>query len=285
MGGRRFRLGGAGGILVLGFAFITVAHVARPLGSLPLYDGAIVAEPYRFLDPPPANPPATPRPSDPTSSTEPMTIKNDKIPPMFAGTTESPPQAQMFTSGPVFDVPPGTATVVSTVTPVRSSVAPPNGHISGNVYHFSMATADGVEIPITAGKTVSVVLRIPEGEDESSVTIDWFDGQRWQPQATEPLGPTLPLLYKANATQLGDFAIVVPGAGATPAPLPSGQTLPPVPTPALHTPGPTPSATITPPTSTGGSGFNPVLAIVAVVLAGVLVGLGGAMLYLWRSRQ
>jgi hypothetical protein len=100
---------------------------------------------------------------------------------------------------------------------------------------------------------------------------------------TEPLGVSK--LYKANATQLGDFAIVVPGAGGTPAPLPSGQTLPPVPTPAVHTPSATPSATATPPTSTGGSGFSPVLAVVSVVLAGILVGLAGAIFYLWRSRR
>jgi hypothetical protein len=125
------------------------------------------------------------------------------------------------------------------------------------------------------------VLRSPE--DVPDVTIDWFDGQRWQPLATEPLG--VPTLYKANASQLGDFAIVVPGAVATPAPPESGETLPPVPTPAAHTPAATPSATAAPPAGTGGSGFSPVLAVVSVVLAGVLVGLAGAIIYLWRSRR
>ena len=94
----------------------------------------------------------------------------------------------------------------------------------------------------------------------------------------------MPLLYKANASQLGDFAIVVPGAVATPAPLESGETLPPVP-PAAHTPAATPSATAAPPSGTGGAGFSPVLAVVSVVLAGILVGLAGAIIYLWRSRR
>jgi len=279
---RRLRLGRAGAILVVGFALVTLAHVARPLGSLPLFDGVVEVEPYRYLDPPAPNPPATPFPSDPTSFTQPMTIKNDKIPPMFAATTESPPQAQMFTSGPVFDVPPGTTEVVATVTPVRTSVAPPNGHISGNVYHFSMTAPDGTEIPISAGNSVSIVLRSPL--DEADVTIDWFDGQRWQPQGTEPVGvPTR--LYQANATQLGDYAVGVPGVGATPAPLPSGQTLPPVPTPGNGTPAATPSATAAPLTSSGSSGFSPGLAVLSVLIAGVVVGLAAAGLYLWRSRR
>jgi hypothetical protein len=125
------------------------------------------------------------------------------------------------------------------------------------------------------------VLRSPE--DVPDVTIDWFDGQRWQPQTTEPLG--VPTLYKANASKLGDFAIVVPGAVATPAPLESGQTLAPVPTPAAHTPAATPSATATPPAGTGGSGFSLGLGVVSVVLAGILVALAGAIIYLWRSRR
>ena len=151
----RRRLGGAAEILIVGFALVALAHVARPLGSLPLFDGVGVSEPYRYLDPPPPAVGASPFASDPTSFTQPMTIKDGKIPAMFAGTSETPPQAQMFTSGPVFDVPAGTTQVQITVAPVRSSVAPPNGHISGNVYHFSITTPDGTEVPIKAGSIPS----------------------------------------------------------------------------------------------------------------------------------
>jgi hypothetical protein len=275
----RRQLAGAAGILVVGFALITLAHLARPLGSLPLFDGLAVIEPYRWLDPPAPAAGATPFPSDPTSYSQPMTIKDGKIPAMFAGTSETPPQAQMFTSAAVFDVPPGTTEAEITVAPVRSSVAPPNGHITGNVYHFSITTPDGTEIPISAGKTVSIVLRV--SQDETAVTIDRFDGQRWVPLQTPPLG--VPMLYKTNATQLGDFAVVVPGAIATPAPLPAGQTPRPVPTPGVRAPAATNSAGVVPPTS--GGGFSPALAVTSVVIAGVLVALVAAGLYFRRSRR
>jgi hypothetical protein len=282
----RFPLGKTAAILVVGFTLVSLAHVARPLGSLPLFDGVGVVEPYRYLDPPAPPREATPYPSDPTSYTQPMTIKDDRIPPMFAGTTENPPQAQMFTSGTVFDVPPGTTEVVATVAPVRNGVAPPDGHITGNVYHFSIATPDGTEIHVSAGKSVSIVLRIPH--DEANVTIDWFDGQRWLPLPTEPLG--VPLMYKTNAAQLGDFALVVPGEAATSAPVPSGQTLPPLPSPGTRTATPSsaagrPSASPQRPPATGASGLSPGLAVIAVVLAGLVVGLGAAGLYLWQARR
>jgi hypothetical protein len=277
-GGHRLRSSGA--ILVAGFILLTAAHVARPLGSLPLFDGVGVVEPYRYLDPPPPDPGATPLPSDPTSYREPTNIKNDQVPATFAGTTENPPQAQMFTSGPAFDVPPGTTQVIATVAPVQNSVAPPNGTISGNVYQFSLTTPDGTEIPVSAGKSVSIVLRIPH--DVPNVTIDWFDGQRWQPQRTEPLG--VPFLYKTNATRLGFFALVVPSAGTSPAPAPSGQTLAPVPTAGGRTPGAIPSVAPRPPTGNG-SGSSSGLLVISVVLAGVLVGAAAAGLYLWRARR
>lgn len=277
----RSRFGGAAGILTIGFVLIVLAHLARPLGSLPLFDGVISIEPYRYLDPPAPAPGATPYPSDPTSFSQPIAVKNGKIPPVFIATTENPPQAQMFSSGPVFDVPAGTTSVVGAVGPVRSSVPPPNGVISGNVYHFSVATPDGTEVPISAGKSVSIVLRIPL--DEATVTIDWFDGQRWQPQATDPLG--VPTLYKTNATQLGDYALVVPGQGPTPAPLASGQTPGPAPTAGARTPATTPSSTAAPPVTAGSAGFSVGLALVSVVIAGVVVGLAAAGLYFWRSRR
>ncbi len=173
MDGRR----GAGLTLALGFVLLVLAGRAAPVGQPPLYDGVVVEDPYRYLQPP------------------------------------SGAAAQLIADEGAFVIPSGTASVVTTIRPIAPPAPVPSGALAGNVYEVRVASEGGIDLAIPPGKTVTVVLRSPNGVTNG--TLFRFSGTAWA--AVKTVNGGLPDLYATNSTELGDFAVIVTGA-ASPAP-------------------------------------------------------------------
>jgi hypothetical protein len=102
--------------LPAGLTVIVVAQVAAPLGSPPLYDGAVVQEPYRYLTP--IQGPG----GSPTSFHASPAVRDATSPQFVAATTESPPQAKLIAKPGAFVLPAGTTTV--SIDPVAAAAPP-----------------------------------------------------------------------------------------------------------------------------------------------------------------
>lgn len=194
--------------IVLGAGIALAVQVAAPVG-VPLYDGVVVVEPYRFLQP------SIGQIGNPTSFVAEPTVKEGISPVIAAATTESPPQAQLIVQRDAFAVPGGTSSLRVTITPVEAEVAPTDGAIAGNVYRFAATDASGRSLVTKrCDKCLSLVLRAPEGVDEA--VIGHYAGGAWSQVATLHAG--IAAMFQANITELGDYAVVtsVPAASGGP---------------------------------------------------------------------
>lgn len=195
--------------IALGAGLVLAVQVAVPVG-VPLYDGVVVVEPYRFLQP------SSGQTGNPTSFVaEPKVGAGGVSPVIAAATTESPPQAQLIVQRDAFAVPAGTSSLRVTITPVEAEVAPTDGGIAGNVYRFAATDATGRSLVTKrCEQCLSLVLRAPEGVDEA--VIGHYAGGAWKQVATVHAG--LAAMFQANITELGDYAVVtsVPPASGGP---------------------------------------------------------------------
>ena len=277
-------------VLLAGFGLLVVAQLVRPSGALPLYDGVIISDPFRYLDPPPG------QLGDPTSASEGVAIRGGRVQDVEAATQENPPQAQLFSNAGVFSAPSGATKVIITITPVEPVVPPAKGHVDGNVYRFAAAADTGAASTIVAGTTATIALRGPS--EVPKATIEHFDGTGWVVFRTQDAG--IQSMWLANVTQLGDYALVAPGAppvtpGESSGPNPSGAPATgnpggsptaslPSSTSAGATPAPSGSPSVVPPpgggSSSGGGLGTPVVIVLTV---GVLV-VAGAVVALRRRR-
>ena len=240
-------LAAAGGLLLL-----VAAAWLSPTWHQPLYDGVVIEDPYRYLQPPAG------KPGNPTSVSDTLALDQGVSPQLYSGTLEQPPQAQMIADRDAFQLPAGTTSIKATIQPIKPPAPVSEGRISGNVYRFAVVNQAGANLSLHSGTTITVVLRAPNGV--SNGTIIHFNGTGWDKVATDNGG--LPDLYATNATELGDYAVLVTGAQT---PEPSGLTPPPfsiTPSPA-PTPGPT-------------GGQVPWL-VIGLVAAAIIVGV------LWRT--
>lgn len=181
--------------------------MAAPLASPPLYDGVVLQDPYRYLEPGPGYA------GSPTSFRSSPRVDGSKSPQFVAATTESPPQAQLIALPGAFELGAGVTSLTISIEPV-APVAPPTGRtISGNVYRFVVADQAGSALAMNPGALPTLILRSPDRF--SDATIWHLAGATWQELPTQPSGQ--PGIYTANVTELGDFALVapvVPGADA-----------------------------------------------------------------------
>ncbi len=178
---------------------LTLVWRVIPAGSPPLYDGQCIAQPYATLGGSPAAQPATK--TFPQAATFPASE-------LFTG--ETPPQAQLLMQAGTFD---NSTALTLSITPVTPpAVKPPNGSVEGNVYRFSMVTANGTEVEPSARLPAFVVLRgtrsIP------APVVDRFNGTAWTPLTTVNAG--CGNTFEATTALLGDFAAVA-AAGSSPA--------------------------------------------------------------------
>jgi hypothetical protein len=235
-----------------GVLLLVAAARLSPVWHAPLYDGVVIEDPYRYLEPPPG------KPGNPTSVSDPLALDQGVSPQLYSGTLETPPQAQMIADRDAFQLPSGTTSIKATISPIKPLVPVADGRISGNVYRFSVVNQAGAELSLLTGTTITIVLRAPNNVANGSIIH--FNGTSWEKVPTDNGG--LVDLYATNATELGDYAVLVTGAQT---PEPSGQT------PPSFSIGPTPSGTPSP-----AGGQTPWL-VIGLVAAAILVAV------LWRT--
>jgi hypothetical protein len=243
------------GWLTVAAGVLLLAAAARlsPVWHAPLYDGVVIEDPYRYMEPPPG------KPGNPTSVSDTLALDQGASPQLYSGTLETPPQAQMIADRHAFQLPSGTTSIKASISPIKPSAPVAEGRISGNVYRFSVVNQAGADLLLVPGTTITIVLRAPNGVTNG--TIIHFNGTSWDKVPTDNGG--LPDLYAvSNATELGDYAVLVTGAQT---PEPSGQT------PPSFSIGPTPSGTPSP-----AGGQTPWL-VIGLVAAVILVAV------LWRT--
>ena len=171
----------------------------------PIYDGLpLQTEPYRYLQPAPAQ--ATTAP--PTSASENVRPSNQGLP-FIANTNESPPQAELQADPNALVVPPSVPNLTITITPVPPAAPIPNGRLDGNVYRTTITAPGGAPVGVRPGAHVTVFLR---GTGASGKTVmDRFSGGRWASLPTVIPGSGF---HAADSDQLGDFALVLLPGGS-----------------------------------------------------------------------
>lgn len=248
----------AGLALGIGLLMVALARVFVP-GAPPLYDGVIINEPYRWLEPPPGAEGG----AQGVSST--AALENGASPLIALATTEQPPQAQVFAPPGALVLPPGTTSLSLAITPIPTEGTPASGRLAGNVYRISITNQAGVPTTAPPEAYVSVVMRGPDSVLEA--TIARFKDGAWQPLDTSHAGYTSGFL--SIVTEFGDFGLIAPGASESSSTTPSGTST------ATQAPSATPG---TEPGTGGGS--DPLLLI--LLGAGAVVVVGGAFL-VYRS--
>lgn len=193
------------GLVVLAIGLLGIALVQRvaPLAAPPLYDGVVVAEPYRWLVPPPGEH------GNPTSASATLRPIGGASPLLALATAEEPPQAQVFGTDGALVLPAGTSSIKVSITPILPLSLPNDGHIAGNVYRISVANQKGVPITAPASAQVTVVIRGPDGT--VGATIERYADGAWKPLKTEDTGSAAQ--YLAVVTEFGVFTLVAAGPG------------------------------------------------------------------------
>jgi hypothetical protein len=190
-------------VVVAGAALAVAVQLAAPVG-VPLYDGVVVAEPYRYLHP------TGTEAGQPTSYTSEEQVAGGASPAFAAATTENPPQAQLIAQTGAFVLSPGATTLHVSITPVEPpAAAPPNGTIAGNVYEVSVSDQAGTALAIApCDGCLSLSMRAPQGTDAANL---WrFAGGTWTQMDTLPVGVIS--MFQSNPTALGDVAVVTAGS-------------------------------------------------------------------------
>jgi hypothetical protein len=238
--------------IAVGMLLLVAAARLSPVWHAPLYDGLVIEDPYRYLEPPPG------KPGNPTSVSDTLALDQGVSPQLYSGTLETPPQAQMVADRDAFQLPSGTTSIKASISPIKPPAPVTEGRISGNVYRFSVVNQAGADLSLLPGTTITIVVRAPN--NVANGTIVHFNGTSWVKVPTDNGG--LVDLYATNATELGDYAVLVTGAQT---PEPSDQT------PPSFSIGPTPSGTPSP-----AGGQTPWL-VIGLVAAAILVAV------LWRT--
>lgn len=190
---------GLGGLLAL------AAQLAAPV-RLPLYDGVVVEDPYRYLAPGPG------QAGSPATYSADKTAENGVSPAFVAATTENPPQAQLIAGVGAFALPAGATTMKISITAVPTTVTPTIGAIAGNVYRVAVTDGSGAALAITAATDLHPTLTLRVPVDITDATIGHLTASGWQLQPTSHGG--LYALFSTNPTELGDFALINTAGGA-----------------------------------------------------------------------
>jgi LPXTG-motif cell wall-anchored protein len=197
------RLARAALVLVTGAGLAIAAQAAAPVG-VPLYDGVVVQEPYRYLDP------GSGQDGAPTSAmlrTE-AAGSDGLSKPFVAATQEYPPQAQLIAAAGSFTTTAG-AELVASIEPIRPATQPAGSRIAGNVYRFAVTDGSGSVPAIDPQHPATVSLRAPVDVTTANVARATADG--WVALPTEHGG--LFGLFATEVTELGDFALITPDTG------------------------------------------------------------------------
>jgi hypothetical protein len=245
-----------GGLLMAALARILVP------GAPPLYDGVVINEPYKWLEPPPG------AEGGAQGATGTAALENGASPLIALATPEQPPQAQVFAPPGALVLPPGTTSLLLSITPIPTEGTPGSGHLAGNVYRISITNQAGVPTTAPPEAYVSVVMRGPE--DVLEATMARFKDGAWNELDTSHAGYTSGFL--SIVTEFGDFGLIAPGPSATSS---AGSATPAGTSVATQKPTATPG---TEPGTTGGP--SPLLLI---LLGAGAVGVAGGAFLVYRS--
>lgn len=190
-------------VLLAGAGLAIAAQASAPIG-VPLYDGVVVQEPYRYLEP------GSGQDGNPTSATlQTEAAGTDALSkPFVAATQEYPPQAQLIAAAGAFTTAAGTELVVK-IEPIRPTTQPAGGRIAGNVYRIAVSDASGSAATIDPDHPPTVSLRATLDVTTARLARATADG--WQELPTEHGG--LFGLFASEVTELGDFALISPDTG------------------------------------------------------------------------
>lgn len=198
------------GLLVvgLGLGLALVVQARWPVG-VPLYDGVVVTEPYRYLHP------TGQQAGNPTSFETTKEVAGGRSPAFAAPTTESPAQAQLVAQEGAFSLPAGTTALQISVKPVDGTVQPTEGVIAGNVYRFSVTDQAGNPVGVSpCDECRTIVLRTPD--EAAEATVAHLENGTWVSLQTLHAGIAAMLQVKGAAPGLGDYAVIAaqaPDAG------------------------------------------------------------------------
>ena len=177
---------------------MATTQVIRPV-DLPLFDGVVVVDPYRYLTPPPGEA------GSPTSARSTLAIEAGKSPPFAVYTSETPPQAELLAHGGELAVGAGTTSVTVTIDPIKPPAGASPKSIAGNVYEIAVTDQSGAALALLPGQSITLALRGPAGVAVDAA-ISRFDAGAWQQLPTGPSG--LQDLFLTDVDGFGDFALL-----------------------------------------------------------------------------
>ena len=184
--------------LVAGLVSMTLVQMLAPVAA-PLFDGVVVAEPYRYVVPPPGGA------NSPTSADDRVDVAGDLSPAFAVFTKETPPQAELLAHGGELAIRPDTRTLRVTIVPLAPSSTGSGTKIAGNVYRFTVTDQAGVALVIRAGETITLAMRGPQGVS-AAAPIALLEHGSWHALPTGPSG--LQDFLLTNATAFGEYAIL-----------------------------------------------------------------------------
>jgi hypothetical protein len=187
-------------VVLVGAALVLAVQVAAPVG-MPLYDGVVVQEPYRYLHP------TGDQPGSPTSGTDTEQVTEAASPILVVNTLENPPQAQLIAQAGAFVLPTGATSLLGSVAAIEPPPPPADGTIAGNVYRFTVTDQAGNPVPLTTCEGCrSLILRGTDASLEG--TIGRYADGAWIAVKTTPANL---VGFQVNPTVLGDYAVIVGG--------------------------------------------------------------------------
>ena len=184
--------------MAVGLLMMGTAQLVRPV-EVPLFDGVVVVDPYRYLSPPPGGD------GSPTSAKATLPIEAGKSPSFAVYTSEMPPQAELLAKGGELAVGPGSTSMTVTIDPIPPPASSSPEAIAGNVYRVKIVDQSGAALAIAQGQTITLAVRGPAGIS-AHAAIARFDAGAWQQLATGPSG--LQDLFISNVDGFGDFALL-----------------------------------------------------------------------------
>jgi hypothetical protein len=196
--------------LATGLLLLIAGQLIAGRGPSALYDGVVIEDPYRYLEPPAG------AAGDPSSATATAQVESGSVSQLFAATIETPPQAQVISEPGSLVLPDGATSVTLSITPVAPTALPTSGRLAGNAYRISVTDQTGAAVTIRPGSLVTLVLRADR--PPTNGTIAQLVGGTWETLPSDIGG--LPDLFSTNMTSFGDFGVIdtAPAASASAAP-------------------------------------------------------------------
>jgi hypothetical protein len=193
------------GALVSGLILAFLVQLAVPVG-VPLYDGVLVPDAYRYLQP------TGDQLGDPPSAVKTVDVAGGTSPAFIVATAENVPQAQLVVQMGAFQLPPGASQITVSITPVAPPAQPAEGSIAGNVYRFAINDQSGTPLAIKqCDNCRTMVLRAPPEVSDGSIGV--YRSGAWSSVTTFHAG--IASMYQADLGGAGDYAVIA-GPGATP---------------------------------------------------------------------